>query len=147
MLYQVEAAEQALRERARVAQGEEKAKAERHAEILVQTRREFEEGPFTEGAIGNREQVDALLEATDALRFKKRMQPPGDATTVLSRPIGRPRPKSINSWRTPSWSRIATCSERQPAGGRCSSQRYPGWSTSQRARVMHQSASLSLSAR
>jgi hypothetical protein len=71
MLDHINAAEHALRWRAEETEGEEeRARFAWHAEVLAQVQRDFEERPLSEGAIAQRELVDALLDGTDALRLQ-----------------------------------------------------------------------------
>lgn len=64
------AAEQALREFAYVSRGQARERAERSAAILAWMARASEGRPLSEGATARSELVDALLEGTDALRWK-----------------------------------------------------------------------------
>ena len=66
----IAAAEHALREFAQAAQGCEKARSERHADILARIQRESQGSPLRTRAIQSPELVDALLDGTDALRWK-----------------------------------------------------------------------------
>jgi hypothetical protein len=66
----IAAAEHALREFARVAGGTEKARSERHADILARILRESHGSPLRHRALESPEVVDALLDGTDALRWK-----------------------------------------------------------------------------
>jgi hypothetical protein len=66
----IAAAEHALREFARAAGGTEKARSERHADILARILRESHGSPLRLRALESPELVDALLDGTDALRWK-----------------------------------------------------------------------------
>lgn len=64
------AAERALREFAHVSRGQTRERAQRSATILAWMARASEGRPLSEGATARSELVDALLEGTDALRWK-----------------------------------------------------------------------------
>lgn len=66
----IAAAEHALREFAQTAGDSEKARSERHADVLARTVREGQGSPLRTHAIENPELVEALLDGTDALRWK-----------------------------------------------------------------------------
>lgn len=66
----ISAAEHALREFARAAGGPERARSEKHAETLARVQREFYGTPLRAGALESPELVEALLDGTDALRWK-----------------------------------------------------------------------------
>jgi hypothetical protein len=66
----IAAAEDALREFAQAAGGSEKARSERHADILAGVLRDGQGSPLRTRALESPELVDALLDATDALRWK-----------------------------------------------------------------------------
>jgi hypothetical protein len=66
----IAAAEHALREFAREARGPEKDRSERHADVLARAQRDFYGSPLRTGALESPELVDALLDGTDALRWK-----------------------------------------------------------------------------
>ena len=46
----------------------DRAKAQRHADVVAQIQRDFRGRPLSEGAVTSAEAVDALLAGTDALR-------------------------------------------------------------------------------
>lgn len=66
----IAAAEHALREFAQGAGGIQKARSERHADILARILRECHGSPLRPRAVESPEVVDALLDGTDALRWK-----------------------------------------------------------------------------
>lgn len=106
-LEHVHAAERALREQARKSRGGERARFDRHAAVLAQVQRDFQERPLSEGALAQRELVDALLDGTDALRLK------ADAERRAQREA---RPPSWSARRTRSWSWTASSEAAIAAG-------------------------------
>lgn len=66
----IAAAEHALREFAQTAGGHDRARSERHADILARILRDGQGSPLRVRALQSPELVDALLDGTDALRWK-----------------------------------------------------------------------------
>lgn len=83
------AAEHALREFAYVSRGRARERAERSAVILAWMARASEGRPLSEGATARSELVDALLEGTDALRWKADQERQGIAAPGAREPSER----------------------------------------------------------